>query len=74
MAVLFVVAVVSLIVDQNTGDTSGPPYHDSLLNHAAFFAFFGSAAAVGILAVIALIGWVYRRLRRRTESAKQCAF
>jgi uncharacterized membrane protein YwaF len=60
--VLFVLAVVSLIVDQNTGDTT-PPYHDSLLNHVAFFAFFGFAAVFVVVAAVALLSWVYKKVR-----------
>ena len=39
---VFVVAVVSRVVDVNTGDTTGPPYDDSLLNKVFFYTFLVS--------------------------------
>jgi len=68
MVALFALAVVSFVVDQNTGDTSGPPYHDSVLNHVAFFAFFATAVAVVVLVAFVLARFVYKRLRT-TKSA-----
>ena len=62
IAVVFVVAVVSLVVDLNTGDTTGPPYHDSLFNHFAFFIFWGSTVVLFALCVFAVLRWVFRRL------------
>jgi hypothetical protein len=66
---VFALAIVSFIVDQNTGDTTGPPYHDSLLNHIAFFVFFGSAVAFVLLATFTVIAWTYARSRSRATSA-----
>ena len=68
IGVLFTLAVVSLIVDQNTGDTTGPPYHDSVLNHVAFFTFFATALVFVILVAVVLLRWGYKRLRA-TRSA-----
>ena len=58
----FVIAVISLIIDQNTGDRTGPPYHDSLLNQAAFFVFFGAAILFLGLCVFALVRWIRGRV------------
>lgn len=58
----FVVAVVSLIIDQNTGDTTGPPYNDSLLNQAAFFIFFGAMILFLGLRILALARWTRGRM------------
>ena len=68
MATLSALAIVSFVVDQNTGDTTGPPYHDSVLNHIAFFAFFTSAVALVALVAFVLARFVYKRLRA-TKSA-----
>ena len=65
MAGAFAVAVVSLIIDQNTGDTTGPPYHDSLLNQAAFFVFFGAMILFLGLCIFALARWTRGRLAHR---------
>ncbi len=42
IAAVFVVGVVSLVVDQNTGDTTGPPNDDLLLNVISFYTFLAS--------------------------------
>ncbi|MDP9225838.1 MAG: hypothetical protein M3P18_18760 [Actinomycetota bacterium] len=55
---VFCLAVISLIVDQTTGDTTGPPYHDSLLNQAAFFVFFAAVIVFLGLCLFGLIRWV----------------
>ena len=57
IAAVFVVAVISLVIDQNTGDTTGPPYNDSLLNQAAFFVFFGTTILFLGLCVFAFVRW-----------------
>ena len=66
IAAAFVVAVASLVVDQNTGDTTGPPYDDSLLNQAAFFVFFGAAFLMLVLCVVALVRWIRCRVTEDT--------
>lgn len=62
IAATFVVAVSSFIVDQNTGDTTGPPYDDSLLNQAAFFVFFGAAFLMLGRCLIAFVRWIRGRV------------
>jgi uncharacterized membrane protein len=52
---LIVVAVVSFIIDQNTGDTTGPPFHDSFLNQGAFIIFFLSLPVLLVLVAIAVV-------------------
>ncbi len=64
IAAAFVVAVVSLVIDQNTGDTTGPPYHDSLLNQSAFFVFFATILFLG-LCVFALARLIRGRSAHR---------
>jgi len=58
------VAVVSLIVDQNTGDETGPPYHDPLINQIAFFVFFGTCVLL-VAAAAVVVGLSVRRYFRR---------
>jgi hypothetical protein len=65
IAAAFVVAVVSLVIDQNTGDTTGPPYHDSLLNQSAFFVFFAATILFLGLSVFAFARLVRGRLAHR---------
>jgi hypothetical protein len=36
IAAVFVVAAVDLVVDRTTGDETGPPYDDPLINQIAF--------------------------------------
>ena len=59
------VAVVGLIIDQSTGDTTGPPYNDSLLNQAAFLVFFGAMILFLGLCVLAFVRWTRGRLAQR---------
>jgi ABC-type branched-subunit amino acid transport system permease subunit len=66
IALCVVVAVVSFVVDQNTGDTTGPPYDDPYYNDAAFFAFWVSALAFGVLSALALWRWGRRTWGRNT--------
>ena len=58
------VAVASFVIDQNTGDTTGPPYDDPAYNFAAFLIFNVSAVAFLLLSVYALGRWVRRRSGR----------
>ncbi len=68
IAAVFVVAVVSLVVDQNTGDTTGPPYDDSLLNKVFFYTFLVSTIIFVGLCIVGLTGWLRHRWRpRRAE-------
>jgi len=53
----FAVSAISLVVDQNTGDTTGPPYSDSLLNQAAFFVFFAASILFLALCTFAVARW-----------------
>lgn len=66
---VFMVAVISLIIDQNTGDTTGPPYNDSLLNKASFFVFFGAMILFLGLSIFALARWTRGRLAPPRVSA-----
>ena len=56
IAAVFVVAVVSLVVDLNTGDTTGPPYDDSLLNVVSFYTFLVSTV---IFVGLCIVAWLY---------------
>ena len=57
IAAVFVIAVVSLVVDQNTGDTTGPPYDDSLLNVVSFYTFLVSMVIFVGLCIVGLVVW-----------------
>ncbi len=61
IAAVFVVAVISLVVDQNTGDTTGPPYDDSLLNVVFFYTFLVSMVAFVGLCIVGLVVWLRHR-------------
>jgi len=65
---VFAIALVSFVVDQNTGDTTGPPYHDSLLNQAAFFVFAGTTIIFLGLCVFSLAGWIRHRRSHRSAN------
>ena len=70
IAIVFAVAVVSRIVDVNTGDTSPPPgappsaYHDSPFNTFAFLVFLATTVTFVALCVFAVSRWVSRRRAR----------
>jgi hypothetical protein len=68
IAAVFVVAVVSLVVDQNTGDTTGPPYNDSLLNVVSFCTFLVSVVTFVGLCVVGLVVWLRQRLGPRPSA------
>jgi hypothetical protein len=55
-------AVVALAVDQTTGDETGPPYDDPLINKIAFGVFIGATLFFVALCGIALV----RRISRRS--------
>jgi len=61
IAAVFVVAAVSLVVDRNTGDTTGPPYDDSLLNVVFFYTFLASVVIFVGLCIVGLIVWLRHR-------------
>ncbi len=65
IAAVFVVAVVSLVVDLNTGDPTGPPYDDSLLNVVSFYTFLASTVIFGGLCVVGLVVWFRYRFGPR---------
>jgi hypothetical protein len=54
------IAAVSLVVDQNTGDETGPPYHDPLINQISFFVFFGTCLLL-VATTAVVIGLSIRR-------------
>ena len=58
--VVLIAALISLVVDQTTGDTTGPPYHDPLINQVAFFVFIATIPTLVVLAAVALVGFVRR--------------
>ena len=60
-AAVFVVGVVSLVVDRNTGDTTGPPYDDSLLNVVSFYTFLASLVIFVGLCIVGLVVWLRHR-------------
>ena len=63
-AAVFVVGVVSLVVDRNTGDATGPPYDDSLLNVVSFYTFLVSLVTFVGLCTVGLV-WLRHRLSPR---------
>lgn len=63
IAAVFVVAVVSLVLDLNTGDTTGPPYDDPLLNVVFFYTFWVSTVILVGLCLAGLVAWFRHRLR-----------
>ena len=65
LEVVFVVAVVALLCDRATGDETGPPYHDPLINQIAFGLFIGATLVFVALCVVALV-----RLIRARSSAQ----
>ena len=61
IGLVLVVAVVAFAVDQTTGDETGPPYDDPLINKIAFLVFIGATLLFVALCGIALV----RRISRR---------
>ncbi|MDP9295106.1 MAG: hypothetical protein M3O88_00230 [Actinomycetota bacterium] len=58
--VVLLVALISLVVDQTTGDATGPPYHDPLINQVAFFIFLATIPTMLVLAGVAVTRFVRR--------------
>ena len=52
---VLLVAVVAFAVDRTTGDETGPPYNDPLINKIAFVVFMGAALLFVALCAIALV-------------------
>lgn len=67
IALAFVLAGVALVVDQTTGDDTGPPYHDPFINKLAFFVFMTAMLALITLCVAAAVAAIRAsaQLRRR---------
>lgn len=42
IGVVLLIAVAAFAVDRTTGDETGPPYDDPLLNKIAFVVFIGA--------------------------------
>lgn len=61
IGLVLLVALVSFAVDQTTGDTTGPPYNDSLLNHIAFFIFLATIVVLFALVLVAVVRLVRHR-------------
>ncbi|MEK6273420.1 MAG: hypothetical protein AABM42_12390 [Actinomycetota bacterium] len=68
IALAFVVGVVALAVDRTTGDETGPPYDDPLINKLAFYVFIAAALALVALSVIAVVRQIRIRLQLRHRS------
>ena len=57
---VLLVALVSFVVDRTTGDQTGPPYHDPLINQVAFFVFLATIPILIVLVGVALVRFVRR--------------
>ena len=66
IAMVFVVAAVALAVDRTTGDETGPPYDDPLINQIAFVVFIGATLIFVALCVIVFVRWIRTRGSART--------
>jgi len=66
IAMVFVVAAVALAVDRTTGDETGPPYDDPLINQIAFVVFIGATLVFVALCVIVFVRWIRARGSART--------
>ena len=62
IGVVLSVAVVAFAVDRTTGDETGPPYDDPLINKIAFGVFIGATLFFVALCGIAVV----RRISRRS--------
>jgi hypothetical protein len=62
-----VLGTVALAVDRTTGDETGPPYDDPLINELAFYVFIGATLVLVSLCVVAVVRKIRVRLllRRR---------
>ena len=65
IASTFVLGAVALAVDQTTGDETGPPYDDPLINKLAFYVFIGATLVLVALCVIAVVRQIRVRLQLR---------
>ena len=68
IALVFVLGAVALAVDQTTGDETGPPYDDPLINDIAFFVFLGAIVVFVALCVIAVVRQIRARVQLRRHS------
>ena len=68
IALAFVLGAVALAVDQTTGDETGPPYDDPLINDLAFFVFIGAIVVFVALCVIAVVRQIGVRVQLRRRS------
>jgi hypothetical protein len=66
IAMVLVVAAVALTVDRTTGDETGPPYDDPLINQIAFVVFIGATLVFVALWVIVFVRWIRARGSART--------
>ena len=55
IALAVVLGAVALAVDRTTGDETGPPYDDPLINKLAFYVFIGTTLVLVVLCVIAVV-------------------
>jgi len=60
LGVVLLVALVSFVVDQTTGDKTGPAYHDPLINQVAFFIFWATIPILIVLVGVALVRFFRR--------------
>jgi hypothetical protein len=68
IGVAFVLAAVALAVDRTTGDETGPPYDDPLINKLAFYVFIGATLVLVVLCVIAVVRQIRIMLHLRHRS------
>src|SRR6266540_2098715 len=61
IVVVFVVAAGALAVDRTTGDETGPPYDDPLINQIAFFVLIGAVLVFVALCAITFARWIRAR-------------
>ena len=72
IALAFVLGVVALAVDRTTGDETGPPYDDPLINELAFYVFIGATLVLIALCIIAIVRQIRIKvqLRRRPHRSR----
>ena len=68
IALAFLLGAVALAVDRTTGDETGPPYDDPLINKLAFYVFIGATLVLVALCVIAVVRQIRIRLQLRRRS------
>ena len=61
IGLVLLLAVVAFAVDRTTGDETGPPYDDPLINWIAFAVFIGATLLFVTLCGMALVRWISRR-------------